>query len=251
MAAVAAGLGGGYLAANVVNPHEPGVSKLERRMTATPIPATTAPSEPVPRIAGTTAAAQPSTPPLQPPPQAEPQQTVASQPHRLPQTSTKPEPQTIASNVAARAEEKAVVEKTAAPQEAFARARDADIKRAAVEKRRAERRQRWEEQRRFRQPREQELEAVEEKVREVTEPRQAFAVERVRTETPRIRLFDLDRSILFLTIAAAYPPRDSTTLRQPSDRFALFAFRQAFICGGLPTCSAQNFPASERQAICS
>jgi chromosome segregation and condensation protein ScpB len=85
-----------------------------------------------------------------------------------------------------------MVEKTAAPQEAFARARDADIKRAAVEKRRAERRQRWEERRRFRQPREQELEAVEEKVREVTEPRHAFAVERVRTESPRIRLFDLD-----------------------------------------------------------
>ena len=56
VAAVAAGLGGGYLAANVVNPHEPGVSKLERRMSATPIAATTAPSEPV-RIAGTTAAA--------------------------------------------------------------------------------------------------------------------------------------------------------------------------------------------------
>src|SRR3954452_18534489 len=48
-----------------------------------------------------------------------------------------------------------------------------------------------------------------------------------------------------------YPPCDSTTLRQPSDRFGLFARRQAFICGGLPICSAQNFPASERQAICS
>src|SRR5437762_5098885 len=48
-----------------------------------------------------------------------------------------------------------------------------------------------------------------------------------------------------------YPPCDSTTLRQPSDSFALFSRRQAFICGGLPICSAQNFPASERQAICS
>ena len=47
--AVAAGLGGGYLAANIVNPHEPGISKLERRMSAEPISATTAPSEPVPR----------------------------------------------------------------------------------------------------------------------------------------------------------------------------------------------------------
>ena len=187
VAAVAAGLGGGYLAANVVSPHEPGVSKLERRMSATQIAATTAPSEPV-RIAGTTAA---TTNPVAVPPVAAPQQ---AEPERAsaPQASAKPEPQTIASNAAARVEEKAVVEKTAAPQEPYARARDADIKRAAVEKRRAERRARWEERRRFRQPREQDLEAVEEKVREVTEPRQAFAAEPVRIETRRIRLFDLD-----------------------------------------------------------
>ena len=217
--AVAAGLGGGYLAANIVNPHEPGVSKLERRMSATPLPAA-APSEPV-RIAATTVAATNpiAASPVAAPPQTEPQQTAASQ-ASAPQASAlqtppKSEPQTTASNVVAPAEEKTannaprtvqpvpakpaeqasekpMVEKTAAPQEAFARARDADIKRAAVEKRRAERRQRWEERRRFRQPREQELEAVEEKVREVTEPRHAFAVERVRTESPRIRLFDLD-----------------------------------------------------------
>jgi hypothetical protein len=218
--AVAAGLGGGYLAANIVNPHEPGVSKLERRMSATPISAPAAPSEPV-RIAGTTVAATNpiAASPVAAPPQTEPQQIAASQ-APAPQASAlqtppKSEPQTTASNVVAPAEEKTannaprtvqpvpakpaeqasekpMVEKTAAPQEAFARARDADIKRAAVEKRRAERRQRWEERRRFRQPREQELEAVEEKVREVTEPRHAFAVERVRTESPRIRLFDLD-----------------------------------------------------------
>ena len=217
--AVVAGLGGGYLAANIVNPHEPGVSKLERRMSATPLPAA-APSEPV-RIAATTVAATNpiAASPVAAPPQTEPQQTAASQ-ASAPQASAlqtppKSEPQTTASNVVAPAEEKTannaprtvqpvpakpaeqasekpMVEKAAAPQEAFARARDADIKRAAVEKRRAERRQRWEERRRFRQPREQELEAVEEKVREVTEPRHAFAVERVRTESPRIRLFDLD-----------------------------------------------------------
>src|SRR5262245_23803709 len=47
------------------------------------------------------------------------------------------------------------------------------------------------------------------------------------------------------------PPCACTTLRQPSDSFSLLARRHAFICGGLPTCSAQNFPASPRQAICS
>src|SRR4051794_27923518 len=52
-------------------------------------------------------------------------------------------------------------------------------------------------------------------------------------------------------IRRVYPPRDSTTLRQGSESFVLLSRRQAFICGGLPMCSAQNFPASERQAICS
>ena len=98
VAAVAAGLGGGYLAANVVNPHEPGVSKLERRMSAAQIAATTAPSEPV-RIAGTVAA---TTNPVAAPPVAASQQ---AEPERAsaPQASAKPEPQTIASNAAARA----------------------------------------------------------------------------------------------------------------------------------------------------
>jgi hypothetical protein len=49
----------------------------------------------------------------------------------------------------------------------------------------------------------------------------------------------------------AHPPRASTTLRQETESFALFSRRHAFICGGLPICSAQNAVASERQAICS
>lgn len=204
VAALAAGLGGGYLAANIVNPHEPGVSKLERRVSSAQIAATAPPSEPVARIVPTTAAAASA---AATPPQNEPQQT--------PQASAKPEPQITATNTAASAEEKtvtntsrpvqpvstkaaeqvgerSVVERPAAPQDAFARARDIDIKRAAAEKRRAERRARWEEKRRVRQPREQELEAVEQRVREVTEPRQAFAAEQVRSGSTQIRLFDLD-----------------------------------------------------------
>jgi hypothetical protein len=66
----------------------------------------------------------------------------------------------------------------------------------------AERRQRWADKRRFQQPREQELEAVEGSVREVTEPRririreegeprEMFAAP-ARGEMPRIRLFDQD-----------------------------------------------------------
>jgi hypothetical protein len=81
------------------------------------------------------------------------------------------------------------LEQTAAPEDAFAKARDADVRRA-VEKRRVERRQQWAEKRRQRQ--QQELRAVEGKAREETEPRQEFAVEPVKIEFPRIRLFDPD-----------------------------------------------------------
>jgi hypothetical protein len=200
--AVAAGLGGGYLAANIVSPHEQTVSKLERRMSAQPIPVTTAPSEPVPYVAATMAAA---TDPAATPAQAQPQTPAQSQPQTeaaAPPPANAPAEEKTARNSAAdqpappapppsKPTEQAS-EKAAAPQDAFAKARDADIKRAAVEKRRAERRQRWEDKRRFRQPREQELEAIEERVREVSEPRQAYAVERERNEMPRIRLFDLD-----------------------------------------------------------
>src|SRR5690349_12962030 len=52
-------------------------------------------------------------------------------------------------------------------------------------------------------------------------------------------------------MACHQPPRDSTTLRQGSESFALFSRRQAFLCGGLPIWSAQNLLASPRQAICS
>src|SRR5882672_1702356 len=188
--AVAAGLGGGYLAANVVSPHGPKygteTSRLERRMASQPIPVTTAPSEPVPYIAATTVTT---------PPQAEPQTaaSIPAAPAEEKTASNNPAPvQTAPSAPPPAKPAEQASEKTTSPQEAFAKARDADMKRAAVEQRRAERRQRWAEKRRFREPREQDLGAVEEKVREVTEPRQAFVTERVRIESPRIRLFDQD-----------------------------------------------------------
>ncbi|MEH2505848.1 chemotaxis protein histidine kinase CheA [Bradyrhizobium sp. AZCC 1578] len=217
--AVAAGVGGGYLAANIVSPPTHVISKLERRMSAEPISVSTEPSEPVPHVAATAAAANSA--PAQEPPQTQPQQTQ-------PQPPTQPHPQAAAAAPAAnnasaeektannaaaaqpappppkpskpaeQASEKTAAEKAAAPQEAFAKARDADLKRAAAEQRRVERRQRWADKRRFQQPREQDLEAVETQVREATEPRriiireEAFAGEPARIEMPRIRLFDQD-----------------------------------------------------------
>ena len=55
VAAVAVGLGGGLFISNVVSPHEPRIemSKLELRMSSKPVPAATAPSEPVPYVAAT------------------------------------------------------------------------------------------------------------------------------------------------------------------------------------------------------
>ena len=57
--AVAAGLGGGYLAANIANPPS-GVSKLERRMSAEPITVAAVPAQPVPRAAATSPASAPA-----------------------------------------------------------------------------------------------------------------------------------------------------------------------------------------------
>lgn len=215
--AVAAGLGGGYLAANIVSPPTQTVSKLERRMSAEPIAVSTAPAEPVPHAAATNTASAPAQeqPQAQPQPQTQPQQqteAAASSANAAPSANNARAEEKNASNVAAaqpvqppeqpaKSAEQAD-EKTAAPRDVFARARDADMKRAAAEQRRAERRQRWADRRRYQQPREQELEAVEGSVREVTEPRririreeggprEMFA-EPARGEMPRIRLFDLD-----------------------------------------------------------
>jgi hypothetical protein len=219
--AVAAGLGGGYLAANIASgPHM--VSKLERRMSAEPI-RVPAPAEPVQQAATTATNAAPAAAqePSQPQQQPQPQQQI--QPQQVqPQTEAAAPPTPSGNN--ARAAEKTATnvpsaqpvqsppqlakpaeqasERAAAPQDAYAKARDADVKRAAAEQRRAERRQRSADRRRVRQPREQDLEAVEAKVREETEPRRIrireevepreLYAEPVRTEMPRIRLFDED-----------------------------------------------------------
>src|SRR3954465_4771047 len=68
--AVGAGLGGGYLAANITHPPTQAVSKLERRMSAEPITVSTAPAEPVPKVAEK----NPSPAPAQEQPKTQPQQ---------------------------------------------------------------------------------------------------------------------------------------------------------------------------------
>jgi hypothetical protein len=184
-AAIAAGLGGGLLFANMIAPHEPKYAaeptKLEQRMAARTIPITAPSSEPAPSPAA--------------PPPAATAQVVETAPAAEPRTANNApaaQPPVAAPPSLSPAEQAAAREPATAPREAFAKARDADIKRATTEKRRSERREQWADKRRTHQPREKDLEAVEQAVRDDTEPRQAFASEPVKLEMPRIKLFGDD-----------------------------------------------------------
>ena len=197
--ALAAGLGGGLLFSNIVAPHQPKYAteptKLEQRMADRTITMTSAPSEPLPNQA----AAQPTaaTPAVAaaPPVPTESQAAAATPP-----VEQKPSIESKATdrNAVGRAQP-ASREPATSPREAFAKARDSDLKardgdttRVAIEKRRTERHLQSADRRRARQPREQELEAVEQSVRDATEPRQAFMAEPARLDGPRIRLFGDD-----------------------------------------------------------
>jgi type IV secretory pathway VirB10-like protein len=199
--AIGLGLGGGYMAANIAHPPVQTVSKLERRMSAEPIQVTTAPAEPQQQAQPPqTQAAAPAanTPPVE----EKTSNVLAAQP-----ASTPPQPAKSIENAD---------DKTAASRDSYARASDADLKRSAAEKRRAERRQQSADKRRWKReqaPRDQqqELDVVENSVREATEPRRirireeveprgvfgepsrrdAFA-EPARSGAPRIGLFDQD-----------------------------------------------------------
>ena len=163
IAAVSAGLGGGYLAANVTHPPTQAVSKLERRMSAEPITVSTAPAEPVPQWldGATKPAAAPAQEPTrrQPQTQQQPntQQPAAANRGGSSSRQSGPRRREARQQRSGRAvpappqpskPAEQADEKTAAPREAYARASDADVKRADAEKRRAERRQQWTDKRR-------------------------------------------------------------------------------------------------------
>ena len=169
--AVGAGLGGGYLAANIDPPADadglqagtqdvggtdnrldgtsgagaaggcggPDEARCRARPGADPATAATAAAatQPQPQIEAAAPSANPA--------RAEEKPTnnvAAAQPVQPPPQPSKPAEQAD--------------EKTAGPREVYARASDADVKRADAEKRRAERRQQWTDKRRLKQPREQE-----------------------------------------------------------------------------------------------
>jgi hypothetical protein len=196
--ALAAGLGGGMVIANIVSPHQPKpaveTAKLERRG-AEPIAKSNAAAEPVSYLAAIQAAA---TNPVvvSPAPQAQPQQAepapqtsstqaaaVPSEPERGPGSSAQPavsaQPPTQTTARAA----------SAASDDAQARR---DARRAEERRSKAERRQQWAERRRNRDMRDDELREVERSVREDTERSSVLAAEPVSVGTPRIRLFGGD-----------------------------------------------------------
>ena len=194
VAAIVAGIGGGLVIANIVSPHSSKngteMSRLEQRMSARPIPVIAAPSEPVPYLAATQATA---TNPVVAAPavqaqQEQPKQTEAANAVSPPTDATAARDRTAVQS--APAAQPVAREQAASPQDAFAKVRDADPRRAVVEKRRYDRRQQWAEKRRYQQRQDQQLRDVEQKVREETEPTQAFAAEPVKLEMPRISLFE-------------------------------------------------------------
>ena len=188
-AAIVVGLGGGLLFSNIVSPHAPRteMSRLELRMAGKPIPASTAPSEPVPyRAAAVSApATEAQNQPESGKQPAQPEGIQAAASVKQPSTPEQAKPEQART-------EQAKTEQAKVSEAAFVRQSDADTRREtrrAEERRRAERRQQWAERRRHQPRQDVELREVEQKIREETEPRQAFATEPVRLETPRIRLF--------------------------------------------------------------
>ena len=164
IAAIAGGVGGGLLFADIVSPQTPKqeLTRLEQRMSAQPIQVKTG-SEPA-----ATSTAPPSTTaaaPAIPAPEQPPAQNTAATP--APDGASPGAKRDFPPAAASTAETPAATQPPAAPapsepkasppaqkqaatvpEDSLAKARDVDIKRAATEKRRTERRQQWSEKRR-------------------------------------------------------------------------------------------------------
>jgi hypothetical protein len=154
VAAIAIGLGGGLVAGNIMNPvtpkQGPDTARWERR--AQPELAAMQPSERVPYLAGSEAMVVTLGAPLNEaqngtrqgatetvaPPQAASRETPPEAPSADAQRTEPARP----------AQQQVSTEPASAPENAYAKAGDADLKRAAAEQRRAERHKRWAERRR-------------------------------------------------------------------------------------------------------
>src|SRR5215468_10757761 len=192
--AIGAGLGGGLLLGDIMSPQQPKhpsseVTRLEQRSSPQPITAINGASQPaVPQVAATAGEAS-----AQPQQQQQPQQTQQQQPQQA-QPQVQPERNAPAQSAVAAAPPTVNAEPSAAraaPDDSFAKARDADLKRDArrVDDRRKadrrqqwgddrrqwdERRQQWVDKRKWRERGNDDLGDVEASVRDATEPRSFF-----------------------------------------------------------------------------
>jgi type IV secretory pathway VirB10-like protein len=222
VAAIAIGLGGGIVAGNIMNPvaskQGPDTSKMAQRAESAAAPvATNAPSERVNYLTGSQAfgamiaapaqaeakpeaakpeAAKPDAQPAQAnaePPAPPPSQAAAVEP---PKEQSKP---AVASSprAAKPGEQQAAIDPASSPDNAYAKARDSDVRRATSERRRIERRDRWTERRQYYEGREQrgmrdrtDWDDVARNIREDSDARDYAG--RPRGGFPQIRLFGPD-----------------------------------------------------------
>jgi hypothetical protein len=224
--AIAAGVGGGLVIANIMSPQAPKqeLSKLERRGSPELSPSTKDPLVPAPSYLAATQAASSRPVVVAPSPQiAQPEAgnaasqamqaaaapaaglktsdaatsndqsakpTEASKPDATKPEVSKVSDASISKPTSPTVQPAAMRERASTADDAYAKARDADLKRAA-ERRKAERRSQWADRRRYQPSREQDLRDVEEKVREDTEAR-TYDQRPVRVEYPQVRFFEAE-----------------------------------------------------------
>ncbi|MDA9436812.1 hypothetical protein [Bradyrhizobium sp. CCBAU 51627] len=218
VAAIAIGLGGGIVAGNIMNPiapkQGPDASKITQRSGAAAAATTNASSERVQYLTGSQAFGAMIAAPAQAEAKSDAKSEAKSEakPGAKPETGTTqanvepPAPQTAAiesakptpspPQAAKPAEQQASTEPASSVDNAYAKARDSDVKRAASERRRAERHARWAERRRYDQRdarvgRDQtNWDDVARSVREDSDTRDYAS--RPRSSFPQIRLFGPD-----------------------------------------------------------
>ncbi|OAF12461.1 hypothetical protein AYJ54_06455 [Bradyrhizobium centrolobii] len=212
IAAIAIGLGGGIVAGNIMNPIAPrqGLDSAKERQ-AESVAATSAPSERIQYLTGSQAFGAMIAAPVQvqdkeksetqaeAKPAAQTTEANAEPPAPLQQKNVAAEETKRApppSQTAKPAEQQASTEPASSPENANAKAKESDVKRAASERRRAERRERWAERHRYdvrgsRGPRDRtDWDDVARNIREDSDVRDLAT--RPRAGFPRIRLFGPD-----------------------------------------------------------
>lgn len=203
VAAIAIGLGGGIVAGNIMNPVSPkqglDTSKMAQRADAAKPATTNAPSERLQYLTGSQAFGAMVAAPAQAEGKSEARSEAKSE-------AAKPDAQTTQANaeppapqppqVAKPAEQQASTGASSSIDNAYAKARDSDAKRAASERRRMERRERWAERRHYdlRESRgmrdRPDWDDVARNVREDSDARDVPS--RPRGGFPQIRLFEPD-----------------------------------------------------------